>query len=389
MKFTKKYISITAVVSVLTILSSCAERYLAEIPYPEDITFNELSLDRFSYEIPDAPFEVGNNASGIITVNVAKSSDGSYSGFALSNRNFRSYPWELSALEDDDNDDLVTDVLDNLTDDEIQAAINSTAFSVFTDDVNRTENYLVGNTAGDNAYFSLSTPSTISHILVANTTYNALLANYGSIYSGTLDEDTQKYSILAGTAFNLNIDGPDGLGIFALPGIDGTLETLRLQGVEYFEKEVVRADKTAELGGDAGAEAIGNAAVEQYKIDTPSRANNSYYLNLAYNNGIEVGFTDVIQAAVDAYGNGYVTLHIEGFLNGTSVGNVDVYLSVLENTDLENPDYSFTVSDWRKVDLTSLGEVDKVLFNMSSSYVNTDGTMVYPSTFCLDGIRLQ
>jgi len=41
------------------------------------------------------------------------------------------------------------------------------------------------------------------------------------------------------------------------------------------------------------------------------------------------------------------------------------------------------------VELSSFGEVDKVLFKMSSSYVNPDGSMVYPSTFCLDGIRLQ
>ena len=386
MKFNKKYISIATVVVGLTVLSSCAEQYLAEIPYPEDITFNELALDRFSYQVADAPFEVGDNASGKITFNVVKTGEGrDYSGFALSNRNFRSYPWELSAPEGE----LVTDVLNNITDDEKQAAINSTAFSVYTEDINRTENYLVGNTAGDNAYFSLATPSTIGHILVANTTYNALLAKYGAIYSENLVAETQMYNIEGDPRSNPNIDNSSREAVYSLPGVDGTLNTLRLAGVEYFEKEAVRADKTAELGGDAGAEAIGNAAVEQYKLDYPSRANSTYWLGRAYDEGVEVGYTEVIQAAVDAYANGHVTLHIEGFLNGSSTGIVDVYLSLLVGVDVENPEWEFTVSDWNRVDLTSLGEVDKVLFKMSSSYLNTDGTMVYPTTFCLDGIRLQ
>lgn len=383
MKFTQKYISITAAVIGLTLLSSCAERYLAEIPYPNDVTFNELVLDRFTFDIPDDSFTVPASKSGEITVNVSKNTDGSYSGFALSNKNFRSYPWDLSPTFEPTG---------GLTDTEIQDAINTTAFSVYTSlDVNRTENYLVGNTNDDNAFFTLPTPTVVEHVLVANTTYNALLRTYGSIYSNDLDTDTQMYDINGDPVSNPNIDNPDQdmRGVFTLPGVDGTLNTLRLEGVEQLEKDEVAIATSEAIGGEAAGIAAGNAAVEQYKIDYPSRANSSYWLGRAYDAGYAAGYTDVIQAAVDAYSNGHVTLHIEGFLEGTSVGTIDVYLSLLEGVDLENPEFVFTVNDWRRVDLTSFGEVDKVLFNMSSSYVNTDGTMVYPPTFCLDGIRLQ
>ena len=380
MKFIQKYISISASVIGLTLLSSCADQYLAELSYPEDITFNEVALDRFSYEIPDAPYEAGNNASGIITINVAKAGDGSYSGFALSNRNFSSYPWELSTEYGP---------VGGATPAETQEAINSTAFSVFTADINRTENYLVGNTNNDDAFFTLSKPSTIEHVLVANTTYTALLAKYGSIYSSQIDPDTQMYKLDGGFKTNPNIPSTDRESVYTLPGIDGTLNTLRLDGVEQLEKNEIELATSIALGGEATGIAAGNAAVEQYKIDYPSRANSSYYLGLAYDDGYAAGYTDLIQAAVDAYSNGHVTLHIEGFLNGTSTGIVDVYLSLLKGVDTENPDYEYTLEDWRRVDLTALGQVDKVLFKMSSSYVDDQGKMVYPPTFCLDGIRIQ
>ncbi|GAL65087.1 DUF4465 domain-containing protein [Algibacter lectus] len=391
MKFIQKYISITAAVIGLTMLSSCADQYLAELPYPEDITFNEVSLDRFSYEIPDAPYEIGDNSSGIITVNVAKSGDGSYSGFALSNRNFRSYPWELTR-------DFGP--VGGATPAQTQEAINSTAFSVFTNDINRTENYLVGNTNNDNAYFTLSKPGIVEHVLVANTTYTALLAKYGSIYSDDLDSETQMYKLDGDVKANPNIPSTDRETVYTLPGIDGTLNTVRLAGHQILSKrlageaagEATGNRAAGEAAGDAAGIVAGDAARATYIIDFPASTTEEQQAaydtayDAAYDAAFALAFGDAYDAAYDlaydAVTIGDITLTIEGFLNGSSTGTMDVYLSLLEGVDTENPDYVFTLDDWKRVDLTSLGQVDKVLFKMSSSYVDNQGTMVYPPTFC-------
>jgi len=360
MKITQKYISITAAIIGLTVFNSCADRFENEIPYPNDVTFNELALDRFTYDIPDAPFTAEASETGEkVTVNVSKNTDGTYSGFALSNKNFRSYPWELSPT---------FEPAGGLSDAETQDAINTTAFSVYTDEVNRTENYLVGNTNDDNAYFTLSSPTIVEHILVANTSYNALLTFYGSIYSDDLDTDTQMYDINGANVSNPNIENPDEAveGVFTLPGVDGTLNTLRLQGFQVLEKI-------------AAGEAAGDIALAAYIQANPSSTQEEQ----------DEAYQEAYDVAYDALAIGAVTLTIEGFLNGASVGSLDVYLALLEGVDAENPDYAYTITDWRRVELSSFGEVDKVLFKMSSSYVNPDGSMVYPSTFCLDGIRLQ
>lgn len=365
MKFTQKYIRITTTVIGLTLLNACAEKFQTELTYPEDITFNEITLDRFSYDIYDAPFDVGDNASGIITVNVSKASDGSYSGFALSNKNYRSYPWELTPKYGP---------IDGLTPAEKQAAINTTAFSVLTDEVNRTENYLVGNTNNENAFFTLSTPSTIEHVLIANTTYNYLLASYGSIYSEDLDPETQMYLLDGGEISNPYIESTERETVYTLPAPDGTLNAIRLEGVQQLDKDAV---------GIPAGEAAGEAALAAALLANPNLS--TYRQGLAYDNA----YDDAYEAATSHIHRGYVKLTIEGFLNGATTGTVDVYLSLLEGVDPENPDFVFHLIDWRKVDLTSLGDVDKVLFNMSSDYVDGDGKMVYPPTFCLDGIRIQ
>ena len=456
MKFTQKYLSITAAVIGLTLLNSCADRFLAEVPYPNDITFNEIALDRFSYEIPDGPFEVvGDTSSDVITVNVAKEADGTYSGFALSNKNFRSFPWDLTAQYGP---------VGGLSPAETQEAINTTAFSVYTSDVNRTENYLVGNTNNDNAYFTLSEPSTIEHILVANTTYNNLLARYGSIYSRVIDSETQMYVLEANDDYdiedlvreNVNIDNTEREAVYTLPGLDGTLNTVRLSGSQTLAKNEVGVVAGEEAGNAVGgkllaeteadaaavakitgwteldtadiadpaaktkAEADLAAYIINFPASTPEEQQAAYdaayaaeyavvyaaeydgvyddlidsdydrlYEGYFEDSAYYVAYETAYDLATESITDGDVTLTIEGFLNGASVGTLDVYLSLLVGADIENPEYGFNLYDWEKVDLTSLGQVDKVLFKMSSSYVNPDGTMVYPPTFCLDGIRLQ
>ncbi|MEO9571351.1 MAG: DUF4465 domain-containing protein [Polaribacter sp.] len=343
----QKHIRISVAIFGLVLLNSCKDSLELQIPYPNDITFNELSLDRFTYQIPTAPFTAGDNDSGIITVNVVGTGN-NFSGFALSNKNFRSYPWDLSP-------DFAP--IGGLTAAEEQASINTTAFSVYTTEPNKTQNYLVGNTEGDNAFFTLSSPSTIAHVLIANTSYNYLLAQYGAIYSDDYDSVTESYLIDGGKTSNPNIENPDSdlEGRFRLPA-PGGFDAVRLNGFQNLERDAA---------GLAAYDAVINAG----------------------------GTTDEAETAKDnAEDNvyaGYVKLTIEGFLNGSSTGTVDWYLCVNEEVDILNPEHDYILNDWQKVDLTSLGDVDKVLFKMSSDYIHTDGRMVYSPMFCLDGIRLE
>ncbi|KGL59015.1 DUF4465 domain-containing protein [Polaribacter sp. Hel1_85] len=353
MKFIPKYI---VAIACIALFNACDDELEVKIPYPNDITFNELTLDRFSYEIYDAPFNVGDDESGVVTVNVSNTGNGTFSGFALSNKNFRSYPWSLSR-------DFAP--ANGLTASETQQAIDSTAFSVYTDEVNRTENYLVGNTTGDNAYFTLAQPGIVEHVLLANTSYNYLLSNFGSIYSGTSDFETQAYLFSGEAIQNHQIANPsiDLYSAFNLPA-PNSVQAVSLRGHgELAKREAGRA------AGEIAKQAVLDAG------GTETEAEDAY--------------DDTYDDAYDAFNTGYVKLIIEGYLDGSTTGNVEFYLAVRTDVDPENPTYSFILNDWRKVDLTPLGEVDKVLFKMASSYVDDQGKMIYPTTFCLDGIRLQ
>ncbi|MFI1773671.1 DUF4465 domain-containing protein [Thalassobellus citreus] len=349
MKIRFTYIHITVAIFALFCLSSCEDDAVdLRIPYPNDIDFNELSLDRFSYKIPNAPYTAGDDKSGIITVNVSGTESTNYSGFALSNKNWRSYPWNLSP-------DFVPP--GGITDAEKQQSIDSTAFSVFTEDPNRTENYLIGHAGGNDAYFTLNTPSVVKHVLIANTSYNFLLASYGSVYSRTFDNATQAYLITGTKVRNIKNpnSSPSRYGTFSLPAPNG-VEAVKLTG---------HAELAKREAGEVAAEAVRNAG------GTETEATNAY--TEAYNN----------------LTTGYIKLSIEGYLNDSKTGDVDFYLAALPNTDPEHPEYNFILNDWTAVDLTSLGEVDKVLFKMSSSYVDNTGKMIYDPAFCLDGIRLM
>ncbi|MEP1488897.1 MAG: DUF4465 domain-containing protein [Algibacter sp.] len=353
MKFSPKYI---LAISCIALFVACDDELELRVPYPNDITFNELSLDRFSYEIPDASFDIGDSKTGVITVNVVNSGNGDYNGFAISNKNFRSFPWNLSR-------DYAP--AGELTPAEVQKSIDSTAFSVYTTDLNRTENYLVGNTKGDNAYFTLAKPGVVEYVLVANTTYNFLLATYGSTYSGSYDLTTRLYKFEDGNPRpNPNVPNTGRTTTYKLPAPGGFFAS-RLSG-HFALWNTAEAEKAGEA---ARQEALDNGATEEEA-------------QAAYDAAWDERDTNSLP-------QGEVKLIIEGFLNGNSTGSVDFYLAVLEGVDPLNPDFQFIQNDWRRVDLSSLGEVDKVLFKMTSSYVHANGDMVYPTTFCLDGIRLQ
>ena len=343
-----KYFSIIVLILQVAIITSCTKQHKdVLIDYPNDITFNELTLDRFSYEIPDQPFVAKGQESGSITMNVKKYSGGNYGGFAISNMNWRSYPWNLSP-------DFGPS---SLPQDQIQRAIDSCIFSVYTEKPNKTENYLVGHAVGDDAFISLGKPAVVEHILVANTTYNFLLTSYGSTYSGTLNQQTQAYSLTGNKVKNIQIPNPSTAyyGRWYLPGPDGN-NLIRLAGTEVLAKREAghTAAETARLNGNTEAEA---------SADSSAAANNTHH--------------------------GYVKLIIEGYHKGGSTGTVDFYLAVRPNVDPLHPDWNFVMNDWNPVDLKSLGQVDKLVFKMESSYKDSNGDMLVPAYFCVDGIRLK
>ncbi|TXH21334.1 MAG: DUF4465 domain-containing protein [Chitinophagaceae bacterium] len=136
---------------------SCSDKKDLIQPYNDDITLNEISLDDFSYNVPENGFK-----SGIVNFNTKKNVDGTFAGFAYSNRNNRSFTWQGN-----------------------QAALDSNIFSVYTARYNRTETFAVASVVDDEAFFTLSTPSVIEHVLLANTSYNYLAMNYGDQYGTT------------------------------------------------------------------------------------------------------------------------------------------------------------------------------------------------------------
>lgn len=313
--------TIYALLAGALLLSSCQDKREVLVPYPQDITFEDYPLERFSFALPEEPFSVGNAQSGMVTVNAETSGDGRFSGFAVSNKNWRSYPWSLSP-------DFGPDALSSA---QIQAAIDSCIFSVFTERPNHTGNYLVGNTSAGAAFITLDQPAIVEHILVANTTYNYLLTRYGSVYSGTLDEQTQAYTIDGTPVSNPKIPNPatNRYGRFYLPGPSGD-DLLRLEG----------ADILAERA--SGAES-----------------------------------------------SGFVKLLVTGSQNGQETGQVSFYLAIRPGADPDFPAYDYVAPDWFKVDLTSLGRIDRLSFDLVSPHTDAEGNNIYPPYFCLDGIRLR
>ncbi len=71
-------------------LAACADDKDVLAPVPNDVTLNELSLERFTHIIPDGGFTSKAAHKNSVTFNTKKNNDGTYAGFAYSNRNNRS-----------------------------------------------------------------------------------------------------------------------------------------------------------------------------------------------------------------------------------------------------------------------------------------------------------
>lgn len=104
--------------------------------------------------------------------------------------------------------------------------------------------------------------------------------------------------------------------------------------------------------------------------------NNTYaYLSMRDGDAFSKKFGDSTGNAPD-----WFKLKISGYLNGNMTDTVDFYLADYRFSD-NSLDY--IVHEWTWLDLTSLGNVDSLVFEMSSSDVGQWG-MNTPAFFCMD-----
>lgn len=336
--------NLISIILIAALALSCKKEEKGKpIAQANDITFDELQPGELSFKIPDAPYKAGNTQSGIITVNVKKNPGSGFSGFAVSSKNWRSYPWNLSP-------DFAPA---GITPEQVQASIDSCIFSVYTTKPNQTGNYLVARVQNDDAFLTLDRATVVEHILVANTSYNYLLETYGSIYSGTVDPVTQAFLINGAKVKNINIANPstERYGRFTLPG-----------NLISFEAQELLAKRAA---GKAAADAAraANKTPQQVAADSTTAAGTTF--------------------------KGFVKLSVTGYNGEIATGTVDFWLAIRPKVDPLLPAYNVILGDWYKVDLASLGTINKLVFHLSSSDTDVTGNMRTPPYFCLDGIRLR
>lgn len=155
-----KKITLSAI-ALLALFTACSDDLKVKVPYPTNITFNELKLDKnFTHNVPDGGF-----SSQGLNFNTVKTTDGQLeAGFCYSNRSQRSFVW---------NNDVVS--------------MDTVRYSVWTTRPNTTGTYVVCHVKGDDAFFTLDEPSVIEYVLVSNTTWGYLAMTYGDTY-GTEEE---------------------------------------------------------------------------------------------------------------------------------------------------------------------------------------------------------
>lgn len=357
----KRFFILVIVLNIISLYSCSDEIKEIEKDYPNDITFNseegcQMEIPNFGYVIPESPYSLSAFRYGHVTFNVKKNSNGTHSGFALSNKNYRSYPWCTSKPFGTNPNELT-----------LKEAVDTSIYSVYSGAYsNRLKNFAVVRVDGDEAYFTIDKPYIVEHILVANTTYNFLLLSYGSTYSSNLNDKTQVYEEEKNGKLalvrNPNIPDPSSqlYGVWNLPDVYnfGKGEPfVSIKGQEILAK--IKAGKAA---ADA-ARAAGKTAAE-VKADS--------------------------SAAYKALAHGYVKLIAKGFLNNQQTGVSEYYIVVRPGVaPVPYDKWDVVQPEWARWDLAELGMVDKVIFYMESSDVDESGKMRTPPYFCLDGIRLK
>lgn len=79
-------------------------------------------------------------------------------------------------------------------------------------------------------------------------------------------------------------------------------------------------------------------------------------------------------------------LTIEGFTDGgVYTGKVEYYLADFRSA---NNRLRTMLANWATIDLTSLGEINRLSFTLDSSIKNDEGQMLTPPFFCIDNIKI-
>lgn len=137
------------------------------------------------------------------------------------------------------------------------------------------------------------------------------------------------------------------------------------------------ADNSAKFGVASlfGATAFSFAGKSERIVDHVY-ITNSTYAYLAIKDGNDGGF-----GGVTAFAKGdWFRLTINGYdAKGTETGEETLYLADYRG------DEPFILQEWKKVDLTGLGEVNKVTFSLHSSDTGDYGINT-PASFCIDNI---
>jgi len=81
----------------------------------------------------------------------------------------------------------------------------------------------------------------------------------------------------------------------------------------------------------------------------------------------------------------YLKLHIWGYTQGFPTDIIEYYLA---DYRFENDSLDYLVKTWQWVDLSSLGEVDSLLFGLESSDMG-DWGMNTPGFFCIDNVHIE
>lgn len=272
--------TIIGIILLTVCLYACSDDKEVLAPIPNDVTMNELQLGRFSHHIPDGGFMARAALTNGVNFNTRKHADGSYSGFAYSNRNNRSFTWTATP-----------------------EALDSNVYSVYTAYPNMNEIYAVACVEGDDAFFTLQTPAVVEHVLVANTTYAYLAMLYGD-QLGTPEAPVA----------NPNIPGGDTKKGVWYANVPGGVKKMTTGDQDYFKLTAV------------------------------------------------------------------------GYRGQNKTGSIGFYLCT-RKADPAHPQWDLLIDTWYKMELASLGIVDKVVFYLESSDT-VNGRMRTPPYFCLDGIRI-
>ena len=182
-----KYFAIILLLSAVSCKKSNEDRNIEPIFFPTDMLFEDLQLPPFSFRIPDNDFSTGPAKFSV------KKNGSDWSGFAISNKNFRSFVTKESALD-------------------------STKFSAYTGTFPHAGgNFLVVRPKGDDAQINFSRPLQIDKLLITPTTflYQTLLYGDSTVIQGkkeyTFAKGTRLLTVAKKDYVKVIIDGYNGL----------------------------------------------------------------------------------------------------------------------------------------------------------------------------------